>query len=277
MTREAIVKNLVMRGYEVEEIEVVKNGVTFHGVHFLNHCTVSPVIYLEQFCELAEEEGWDEMKATNEVVKLYESKKDVMGNDVIDRLKDKQFVLDHVRIGIQKESTQNYMKKAVPEFEGIEAYLMVQLECNQEEVMSTTLREGYETVIGLSENELWEKAYQNLCEDSNIQSMTQIMNELMGIPMSDMDEEDDGMYVISNKSKYKGASAILYRQFIEEFANRRKVKRVFILPSSIHECILVPDNGEFTLEDLSSMVTSVNASEVAPEEQLPNRAYMIEF
>lgn len=125
------------------------------------------------------------------------------------------------------------MKKAVPEFEGIEAYLMVQLECNQEEVMSTTLREGYETVIGLSENELWEKAYQNLCEDSNIQSMTQIMNELMGIPMSDMDEEDDGMYVISNKSKYKGASAILYRQFIEEFANRRKVKRVFILPSSI--------------------------------------------
>lgn len=274
MTRESIVKNLALRGYEVEETKVVKNGVTFHGIHFLDEKTVSPVIYLEQFFELAEEEGLDEMKVTDEVIKLYESKKDVIGNDVIDRLRDKQWVLDHVRICIQKESTQNYIKKVIPEFEGLEAYLIVILESNQEETLSTVLKEGYQFFIGLSENELWKKAYQNLCEDTCLQGMTQIMNEFMGVPVLD---EEEGMFVISNKSRFKGASAILNRQVLEDFANRRKVNRIFVLPSSIHECILVLDNGDLTLEELSCMVTQVNASEVASEEQLPNRAYVLEF
>lgn len=158
--------------------------------------------------------------------------------------------------------------------EGLEAYLIVILESNQEETLSTVLKEGYQFFIGLSENELWKKAYQNLCEDTCLQGMTQIMNEFMGVPVLD---EEEGMFVISNKSRFKGASAILNRQVLEDFANRRKVNRIFVLPSSIHECILVLDNGDLTLEELSCMVTQVNASEVAPEEQLPNRAYVLEF
>lgn len=41
--------------------------------------------------------------------------------------------------------------------------------------------------------------------------------------------------------------------------------------------IIIPDNGEFDLSVLSEMVSEVNNTEVKPEEQLPSRAYLLEF
>lgn len=101
------------------------------------------------------------------------------------------------------------------------------------------------------------------------------MSEMIDVPI--ISEEEEIMFVITNKSGFRGASAILNKTALKEFADKRGVKRVFILPSSIHECILVPDNGDFTLEELSHMVADVNATEVAPQEQLPNNAYIVEF
>lgn len=47
----------------------------------------------------------------------------------------------------------------------------------------------------------------------------------------------------------------------------------FILPSSIHETIVVPDNGEFDYRVLQDMVQTINASEVSPEERLSDHVY----
>ena len=42
----------------------------------------------------------------------------------------------------------------------------------------------------------------------------------------------------------------------------------YILPSSIHEVLIVPDNGEMGLKDLEAMVKEVNATQVAPADKL---------
>ena len=47
----------------------------------------------------------------------------------------------------------------------------------------------------------------------------------------------------------------------------------FVLPSSINEILLVPDNGDMTADALRDMVKDVNAKEVSPEERLSDNVY----
>ena len=46
----------------------------------------------------------------------------------------------------------------------------------------------------------------------------------------------------------------------------------FLLPSSVHECILVPKNG-FDEKELQNMVMTVNQSQVSPEDRLSDNVY----
>lgn len=50
-------------------------------------------------------------------------------------------------------------------------------------------------------------------------------------------------------------------------------KNFYILPSSIHEIILVPETEESSVEDFASMVCDVNKTYVAPTEVLSNSVY----
>jgi hypothetical protein len=47
----------------------------------------------------------------------------------------------------------------------------------------------------------------------------------------------------------------------------------FILPSSVHEVLIVPKNDQMDLKTLESMVQDVNATQVAPEERLSDHVY----
>lgn len=50
-------------------------------------------------------------------------------------------------------------------------------------------------------------------------------------------------------------------------------KNFFVLPSSIHECILVPDLGQYSREELAKMVKEVNQTQVEEEEILSYQVY----
>lgn len=47
----------------------------------------------------------------------------------------------------------------------------------------------------------------------------------------------------------------------------------FILPSSTHETLVIPDNGTFDYRVLEDMVQTINENEVAPEERLSDHVY----
>ena len=47
-----------------------------------------------------------------------------------------------------------------------------------------------------------------------------------------------------------------------------------VLPSSIHEVLLLPDRGDQNYEELCRTVASINRSEVDPEERLSNNVYL---
>lgn len=79
------------------------------------------------------------------------------------------------------------------------------------------------------------------------------------------------IYIVTNETSFRGASAILDTDSLRRQLPKGKY---VMLPSSIHEVLLYPDDGN-DLPDFVKMVTEVNASQVAPNERLADMAYEI--
>lgn len=110
-----------------------------------------------------------------------------------------------------------------------------------------------------------------------IQGMTEVMVEMMGpdaAAMFGMDElpKDEMMYVASVPDKIQGAGVLAYQDFMDQAAERVGGD-FFVLPSSIHEILLVKDDGNTSYEELKEMVVSVNATQLRPEEKLTDSVY----
>ena len=124
--------------------------------------------------------------------------------------------------------------------------------------------------FGITQEQLHSDAMVNAPEirPSEIHDMTEMMNEMFGSGMlPEVDPADEKLFVATVSSKVHGAGVITYPNFFENAAEKLGGD-FYILPSSIHEVLLVRDNGEMSAEDLEAIVRSVNASEVQPEEQL---------
>lgn len=80
------------------------------------------------------------------------------------------------------------------------------------------------------------------------------------------------MLILSNIQHFYGASALLYPGLLKRLAEERKCG-FFILPSSVHEVILLADSGQEDPEGLSGMVREVNRENVPQEEFLSDHVY----
>lgn len=96
--------------------------------------------------------------------------------------------------------------------------------------------------------------------------------ELSGAAIDDFKQSVMPMYVLSNKQKLHGAACMLYPGVLKTFAE--KIQRdLYVLPSSVHEVILVPAGADTDKEALREIVTEINRTQVAEEEVLADSVY----
>ena len=114
---------------------------------------------------------------------------------------------------------------------------------------------------------------------SEIMSIADVLAQMMGIDVSELNDQmgvpgnpDIPMYVASTHDKSNGAGIIAYPGFME-MAAEKIGGDFFVLPSSVHEVILVPDNGTGDFHELEAMVQEVNATQVDPRDQLSDKVY----
>ena len=80
------------------------------------------------------------------------------------------------------------------------------------------------------------------------------------------------MYVLTTEGKTWGAISMLNNKALSELANLLE-SDLFILPSSVHEVIIVPADNEESAETLQAMVADINRTHVDPEEVLSDHIY----
>ena len=76
-----------------------------------------------------------------------------------------------------------------------------------------------------------------------------------------------GMYCLTNSERMDGASLILQDGLMQQIEGIVG-GNFYVLPSSIHEVMVVPDNGQLELRELSAMVYNINRTEVDPQDRL---------
>ena len=89
--------------------------------------------------------------------------------------------------------------------------------------------------------------------------------------LPDIESEKD-MYVLSNETGINGATCILYDAVVKNFADNHDCN-VFILPSSLHEVMLVPENEKIESQFLKEMVLEVNQTAVDSIDLLSDNIY----
>ncbi len=157
---------------------------------------------------------------------------------------------------------------------------------------------------GIELEELYQDAMANMPREypAEIQTMEEVMKELMvhnlqkklgaDVEVAELidglfeqetaidknlkqSDERYKMYVLSNSERLYGAGAMLYPHMLQSFADRLHTN-VYLLPSSIHEVILIPDDGCQSKEELLTMVSEINDTQVDPEEVLAYAVYYFE-
>ena len=127
---------------------------------------------------------------------------------------------------------------------------------------------------GLTEDEVIDEAIKNSKADFIIEDMLEIMARKMGITVDELSNyvptEGPKMYVVSSKDLAYGSIAAVL--------NGNKLKKKFpngysVIPSSVHEVLVVPADNGLTEGELNCLVGSVNETEVTPEEVLSDHIY----
>lgn len=80
------------------------------------------------------------------------------------------------------------------------------------------------------------------------------------------------IYVVTNDYGINGAAVLLYDNLIQTIAENEQ-RNLYIVPSSIHEILIIPDHENNSLPHLSEMIQEVNQKHVREDEILSDRAY----
>ena len=106
----------------------------------------------------------------------------------------------------------------------------------------------------------------------SLRSLAEVLSEMSGGMIPPEDVGAPPLMVATVPGAVNGAGVMGYPDFFKDAAEQIGGS-YFILPSSVHEILLLADDGSMSAQELSAMVSAVNSQEVKPEEQLGSEAY----
>ena len=137
-------------------------------------------------------------------------------------------------------------------------------------LITNSMLESY----GVTAEQLHMDALENAPEQfpASVRSLQEVLAEQMGFDSEVMPHNLGGMYVATCNNGINGAGCIFYPEFMDQAADKLGGS-FFVLPSSVHEVILLLDTGDMSYRDLESIVREINTSMLKPEDQLSDSVY----
>lgn len=270
---------------------IKNNGVELDGlIIMMKDSNVSPTIYLNNYYE--EYCGGRPMKAIIEnIFEIYDENKNKVTICAeffmnFENIKDK-IVYKVINYNQNKKLLQKVPHKKILDLAVVFYCLLEQGESGN---ATALIYNTHMDTWNVDEEKIYETALENTPNllKADIKRMSDIIKELF-MQENNMSEEEcskimdglDGiegnkkadMYVLTNATRINGAACMLYDNVLGEFADLIE-SDLYILPSSIHEVIIVPKISNLDKEELSEMVKEVNQEGVANDEILSDTVYV---
>lgn len=128
--------------------------------------------------------------------------------------------------------------------------------------------------MGMSEQQLYDAAMAGTGADNRYicVSMSDMLAKMMNMEPEDFPvPEEMEMYILTNESSMYGAAALIHEDMLSKAMEKLGTDNVIVIPSSIHEVIVIPGNVE--PDAVRSMVREVNNTHVQENERLSNNIY----
>ena len=250
------------------------NGVNRKGILFSGReSNISPVIYLEEYYHRFEEgESLDAI--AGEILALY-CKMRFCKPWEEQNIEDYEMVRKRIVYRLVNREANRKLLRNMPyvPYLNLAVIFYVLLEAEPYGTASMPVRTEHLNMWRVTEEELYKEAERNTREllPFSFQDMRSVLAELTGIGETKKDT-GDFMYVLSNRIFSFGAAVILYPGCLEEIGGRLG-EDYYVLPSSVHEVIVIPKSEACGKTLLGMMVSEINNTQLMPEEILSDRAY----
>ena len=280
------------REFEVSVSKTMKNnGLELDGLMIRGREDIAPVIYLNGYYEKYND-GYSLEQIMSEISETYETNLKYKGfpGDLAETLRS----FDEIKGDIFSKVVNTENNKALlddrphTEFEDLSITYHIMISRDSSGIASAPITNLMAAEYGVTAEELDRIAKENMSRNNPMvfQSMYEIMKEMLApdVMRQDMDKDmadalfddmfpsgGDPMYVLSNESKVNGAIWMTSEEALDSISEKIGGD-FFLLPSSIHECIIVPRDG-FDERELQSLVKEVNSTQVSREDRLSDNVY----
>ena len=258
---------------------IKNNGCEMDGLVIMEKGKdIAPTIYLDSFYELYTN-GENIKNIIRQIEVIYEQNKNNVTFDVnilkhFDTIKDK-IVYKVVNYRSNEKLLEQVPHKRILDL-AVVFYCLLDNEYGRSAtalIYNNNLKNWNVTI-----DDVYKAALKNTPDllHSKISSMAALFEKCgVNVDGEEVDLKDyvpSDMYVLTNESKLNGAACILYENVLYDFAQKLGAD-LYILPSSVHEVILLPKLSMFEKDELVNMVKEVNTEGVAADEVLTDHVY----
>lgn len=278
--------------YTVSVREVVKNNsVVKHALTISTpNDQIVPNIYIdEMYAEYSE--GRILSDIVDDIMRIHKSASLKSPIDV-EFFEDYEKVKEHLGIKLINREYNEGLLEDVPSVEFLDLSIVFIVYIKDKEIGegSVLIHEEHRELWGIDIQTLYNDALANmqLVRPVMMKPIFEVIGELLQEDAEDIgdceEKHDDDvqlnsksgfetkMYVLTNKEKTFGAGVMCYDGILKLVANRMGGD-YFIIPSSIHELIVLPISDDKNKDDIVEMIRDVNRTHIAPQEILSNNLY----
>ena len=264
--------------WEDRQLEIRKvrknNGVELTALLFPREdIPATPTFYLEKFYENYLDKGAGDPDAMIPVIRdHYERAEDSMIPMDVEKLFDYEEMRDSIIYRLVNYEKNAEMLQDCPHIRVHDLALTFRSLVNFNETAISS------ALINNDQMEEWGVTREELLMDANRNTRKLFppviypMYQLLEGGDEEEPEEEPAMYVATNPQMLFGATVLLCQDILEEFG-KKTGGNFYVMPSSIHEVILVPDRDGFDPQTLCSMVREVNETVVSEDEILSDSVY----
>ena len=294
--------NMAEPGEEVTVRKILKNNDTaFDSVTVKQPgCNMTPTLYFQDL-KRSFDEGMEMDELARSVLSYSRTGSGVWPAEDFDP-GDYSYFRDKVMFRLVSSGKNRQYLRHRPHRSNLDLEIVYYYQCRIGKESMGTISVGDEDLNrwGISEEDIYRDALRNtpILNPPVICPITDLLNSFLDpeegtdphTPVRDTDPEEGDeievpvyepdlygntpvpLLVLTNESKYCGAACMLYEGLLRNLSDEIR-SDLFIIPSSIHEVLLLPDEGEFSEEELSALVCEINAHFINPSEILSDHVY----
>lgn len=256
------------------------NGVKLTGiVSVVPGSKGGPCIYLDSYYEEYRKGRTEIGEVIREVCQQLMEHKDDLRDINLDSLRWWDAAKTRIYVKLVNREMNSGLLGAVPHRQFLDLAAVYYIKLEGMGVNSTILiYNEYMKMWGTDEEELYRTAMKNMRLEG--EALFEDMDMLLKHMLSGCADFLNGneitpisMYVLTNRSKCFGAAEILDSNTLKSIGNRLGEDFV-ILPSSVHETIVIPSSKAFAYSELAAQVREVNEENVEIGERLSDHVYL---